>query len=275
VARDRKVALLCGVPYRVDISGPPSDALDLLVQLGALDLEPVGDGLAALLPDAVAPETVAGLLGGAQVRVSAAVARDNGSVWMLSARPVRVGGLVIAPPDAEAAVDVLRLADSAAFGTGHHPTTALCVEALGEIVSGECPDSMLDVGTGSGILALASLKMGVPQAVGLDIDPAALEAARQNAWLNGLAERLRLVPGGPDAAEGNWPLVAANVLAAPLIEMAPVLVRRLGSRGRLLLSGIPYSLEAEVRHAYEHLGMRHTGSKTRAGWALVTAQASW
>jgi ribosomal protein L11 methyltransferase len=263
------------VPYRVDISCAPPDALDILVRLGALDIEPVGGGLAAILPDGMARETVAGALGGAGVTVSAAIARDSGSVWLLSPRSVRIGGILIAPADGAAPPGALRLNDSIAFGTGHHPTTALCVEAMEEILTIERPDSILDVGTGSGILALAALKMGVPEAVGLDIDANALEAAAENARLNHLADRLRLVPGKPDVVAGNWPLVVANVLAAPLIEMAPVLVRRVGRQGRLILSGIPWSLEPEVRQAYEHQGMWHTGSKTRAGWTAVMVRASW
>lgn len=263
------------MPYRVDISDPPPDALDLLVRLGALDLEPVGDGLAAILPDGVTPDAVSRTLGAAKVKISPAAARDDGSVWLLSPQPVRVGGILIASPKAAAAPNVLRLNDSGAFGTGHHPTTALCVEALEEIVTAERVTGMLDVGTGSGILALAALLLGVPEAVGLDIDADALKAAAENARLNHVSERLRLVPGGPDAVEGNWPLVVANVLAAPLIEMAPALVRRVGRRGRLILSGIPSSLEFEVRRAYEHLGIRHFGSRTRGGWTALTAEASW
>jgi ribosomal protein L11 methyltransferase len=241
--------------------------LDLLVEWGALDLEPVPDGLAAILPDGVMPDTMAGALGVARVTVSAAVARDNGSVWLLSPRAVRIGGVLIASPEG--------LTDAPAFGTGHHPTTALCVEALAEILTSERVESILDVGTGSGILALVALKLGVPQAVGLDLDAAALQVAAENARLNNLADRLQLVLGGPEAAEGHWPLVVANVLAAPLMDMAPVLVRRVGSRGRLLLSGIPWSLESEVRQTYQHLGMQPIGSKTRAGWTALIAQASW
>jgi ribosomal protein L11 methyltransferase len=165
--------------------------------------------------------------------------------------------------------------DSNVFGTGHHPTTALCVEALEEILTFERLDSVLDVGTGSGILALTVLMRGVPQAVGLDTDADALRVAEENARLNGLANRLELVLGGPDVVNGNWPLVVANVLAAPLMEMAPILVRRVGTRGRLILSGIPSSLESEVMRTYQHLGMRHIGSKTLSGWTMLIAQASW
>src|SRR5205085_254735 len=82
--------LSCRVPYRIDISCPPDDALEQLVQLGALDIEPVDGGLAAIIPDGVTPDAVAGALGGANLTVSAAVARDDGSVWLLSPRTWRV-----------------------------------------------------------------------------------------------------------------------------------------------------------------------------------------
>src|SRR4051812_13365490 len=112
------------MPYRIDISSPPHDALDQLVQLGALDIEPVGDGLAAIIPDSVTPDAVAMVLGVASVTVSPAVARDNGSVWLVSPRVVRAGSLLIAPPVIAAPPGALRLTDSTAFGSGNHPTTA-------------------------------------------------------------------------------------------------------------------------------------------------------
>jgi ribosomal protein L11 methyltransferase len=275
VASVAGVALPCRVPYRIDISSPPHDALDQLVRLGALDIEPVSDGLAAIIPDGVTPDAVAEALGVASVAVSPAVARDNGSVWLLSPRAVRIGSVLIAPPEVAAPPGALRLTDSTAFGTGHHPTTALCIEAIEEVLTISVPGSVLDVGTGSGVLALTALMMGMSRAVGLDIDVHVLEIAAEHARLNNLADRLQLVLGGPDVVGGAWPLVVANVLAAPLIEMAPVLVRRVRSRGRLILSGIPRSLEPEVRQAYQRLGMRHVRSETRAGWTVLVAQASW
>src|SRR5262249_55631083 len=189
--------------------------------------------------------------------------------------PVRIGKILISPPEVAGPADALILTDSTAFGTGHHPTTALCVEALEEALTTEVPGSVLDVGTGSGILALSVLKMGVPRAVGLDIDVEALKIAADHARLNGLSDRLELVLGGPEAVSGVWQLVVANVLAAPLIEVAPVLVRRVGSRGRLILSGIATSLEPEVLQAYQRLGMRHVRSESRAGWTVLVVQASW
>ncbi len=265
------------VPYRIDIGCPPPNAVDALVQLGALDIELLPNGLAAILPDGVTRDMAAGALGPATLIISEAVARDSGSVWLLNPRPVRVGGVLIASPEMTAPTGALRLTDSPAFGTGHHPTTALCIEAIETILSSERErfETILDVGTGSGILALSALMMGVPQAVGLDIDAEALKAAAENARLNHMEHRLLLVLGGPDVVDRQWPLVVANVLAAPLIAMAPSLVRRLSSGGRLILSGIASSLESEVRQAYRHLGIRHIETETRGGWTVLIAHAPW
>lgn len=263
------------MPYRIDIADPPDDALDLLIELGALDIEQLAGGLAAILPDSVQPEAVALALRSASITVSPAQGRDNDSVWLLRTAPLRAGGILVVPPGVDAPEGSLRLADSEAFGTGHHPTTALCLEVLAEIIAEDHPSSVLDVGTGSGILALAALLLGVDKATGIDIEPAALEAAAANARLNHLGRRLRLILGGPEAVEGAWPLVVANVLTAPLIEMAPMLVRRLGHRGRLILSGISTTLEAEVRQAYRHVGVNCTASQTRDGWIVLLGQASW
>ncbi|HLH30316.1 MAG TPA: 50S ribosomal protein L11 methyltransferase [Terriglobia bacterium] len=250
-------------PYRIDIPSAPPDALDTLIQLGALDVDRVDGALAAIIPDWVTPEAVSAALGVADVSVSPAIARDNGSVWLVNPRPVRIGNFE------------LQLTDSRAFGTGHHPTTALCIQALEEALSITIPDAVLDVGTGSGVLALAALIMGVPRAVGLDIDADALKIAAENARVNHLSDRLTLLRGRPGVVSGVWELVIANILAAPLIDMAPELVQRVARRGHLILSGIPSSLEAEVRRAYEHLGMRYIRSNTRGGWTALVFQASW
>ena len=269
------MALICGVPYRIDVSKPQFDVLDRLIQIGALDVEEVSGGVAAILPDSVTPEAASRVLGAGDVRISSAVARDNGSVWLLNPRAVRLGTLLFIPSDAADTPDSVRLTDSSAFGTGHHPTTALCIEALEEIVSRNAPVSMLDVGTGSGILALAALKLGVSRAVGLDIDADALKIAAENASLNRVEHRLQLICGNLNLLDGVWPLVVANLLPAPLIEMAPLLVRHLAPGGGLLLSGIPSSLEAEVAQPYLRLGMRLFRSESRGGWAMLEFQTTW
>ena len=221
------------------------------------------------------PASLIAAFGPGRVVVSPAVGRDDGSVWILSPRPITVGRLRIVPASYDAAPETVRLIDAPAFGTGLHPTTALCLEALEALVDGEPPESVLDVGTGSGILALAALARGVPRVLAIDIDPDALRAAAENAALNTLTSRLTLAAGGPGSVNGRWPLVLANVLAAPLIEMASALSRCVGHRGRLVLSGIPSSVEPDVHRAYRHLGMRRVEVLTRDGWVAVVFQASW
>jgi ribosomal protein L11 methylase PrmA len=272
-ARD---ALRWSVPYRVDLPCAGDEALDRLVELGAIDADLSHDGgIAALMPDSVTLEQIARTFGVCNVSIAPAAGRDAGSVWVLSPRAVRIGRLRIVPAGTEAEPDALRLVDAAAFGTGLHPTTALCLEALEMVVRIGPPDNVLDVGTGSGVLALGALMMGVPRALGVDIDDAALRVAAENARINGMEHRLRLARGGPEAVTGTWPVVVANVLAAPLMELAPALVRRVGHQGHLLLSGIPSSLEPDVGQAYGRLGMRRVRVTSRAGWVALVLQASW
>src|SRR5688572_29521827 len=215
------------------------------------------------MPDGVGPEQVARALGVDDLAISPAVGRDAGSVWILSPREIRIGRLRIVPAHASAEPGALRLTDSAAFGTGLHPTTAMCLQMIEEALQHSTPGALLDVGIGSGVLALAALLMGVPRAVGVDVDAEALRAAAENARLNALDGRLQLTRGGPDAVAGTWPLVVANLLAAPLVEVAPVLVRRVGHHGRLVLSGIPSSVEKDVERAYRCLGMQHVLAQSR------------
>ena len=249
---------------------------DRLIELGAIDAELAGgDGIAALMPDNVTPEQISRALGVSHVAVSAAIGRDEDSVWILSQRPIQVGRLRLLPAHSDVEPNTIRLVDTTAFGTGLHPTTAMCLEVLDEAVQHEPPDAVLDVGIGSGVLALAALVLGVPRATGLDIDDDALRVAAENARLNGMDGRLQLTRGGPDAVSGTWPLVLANVLAAPLIEMAPALVQRIGHRGVLVLSGIPASVEQNVDKAYERFGMRRVRAVSRAGWVALVLRASW
>ena len=264
------------MPYRIDLRDASNRTLDRLIELGALDVEPSDHhGLAALMPDAVTPAQIAQAIGLDTVPVRPAIGRDAGSVWVLSPRPIRIGRLHIVPAHLDAGPDALRLIDAAAFGTGLHPTTALCLEAIDEAVQDRPPAALLDVGTGSGVLALGALKLGVARALAVDIDDEALRAAASNARINGLDERLQLARGGPSAVEGTWPLVVANILAAPLIEMAPALTRRVAHHGQLVLSGIASSVVPDVERAYVHLGMRRVRVTSRAGWAAVVLQATW
>jgi len=263
------------VPYRIDVLHPPADALDRLVALDALDVEAADGCVAALLPDSMPAQTVADALAPGVVTVSAAVGRDDGSVWILHPRPTQVGSLLLVPAHLPAPPGALRLGHGPAFGTGLHVTTALCLEALDDLLETTQPASMLDVGVGSGVLALAALLHGVPTAVGVDIDPGALVVAAENARLNGLADRLQLVQGGPEAVDGRWPLVLANVLAAPLMDMAATLVQRVGHGGELVLSGVHSAVAADVARTYRRLGMRHVRTESRGGWSMLLLRPSW
>jgi ribosomal protein L11 methyltransferase len=263
------------VPYRVDVANPSPGTLERLIELGALDAEFSDDGgVAALMPDRVSREQVANAAGLHDISVSPAVGRDDSSVWILNPRAIQVGRIRIVPPHVDADPNALRLIDARAFGTGLHPTTALSLAALEEAVQ-LTPSAVLDVGTGSGILALAALALGVPRALGIDVDGDALRVAAENARINHMNGRLQLARGGPDTITGTWPLVLANVLAAPLIEMAPALVRRVGHRGQLVLSGIPTSVEPDVIAAYSRLGMPRVRTMSRGGWVALLMQASW
>jgi len=252
------------LPYRIDVDTAGETALDVLVDLGALDVERLGDGsLAAILPDSVVPERVESALGVERFSLSAAVGRDDGSVWIVQPRPIRIG------------LTTLLLSDASVFGTGLHPTTALCLDLLGDAISNLRPDGLLDVGTGSGVLALGALILGVPRAIAVDTDSDALEIARENARVNGLEERLTTVRGGPEVVAGRWPLVVANILAAPLMEMAPTLVRCVAGRGRLVLSGMSSATLADVDRTYRNLGMWRVEVRSRGGWDAVVLDASW
>ena len=273
------------MPYRIDLKGADADAFDRLVELGAIDVEAADGGIAAIMPDGVTPASVADALGIAidGLRVTSARGRDADSIWLLTARPVQAGRLRIVPagsalqtpqgPDAL----TLRMIDGSAFGTGLHPTTALCLEVLDDELTAWRPERVLDVGTGTGILALAALSLSssVSRVVAIDIDASAVRLAAENARLNGLSARLHLVHGGPEALAGAWPLVIANVLAAPLIDMAPTIARRVGRSGRLILSGIRSSLAADVEQAYRHVGMKLVRSQARDGWTALILHASW
>ena len=263
------------MPYRIDIANPPAHTLETLVDLGALDIDREGNAIAALMPDAVSVTALASALGRSDISVSRAVGRDDQSVWMLRPRPIRMRSFTIVPGQSPALPGTIRIDHDAAFGSGFHATTALCLEAIEDLLDGAIPARMLDVGTGTGILALAALHCGVAMAVGLEIDAVALRVAARNAQLNGRTSALRLVQGGPEVVRGAWPLVVANIRAAELVEWAADLAPRVASGGRLLLSGIAASVADDVGRAYRHRGMKQTSHTVRDGWTALVFSPSW
>jgi ribosomal protein L11 methyltransferase len=157
-----------------------------------------------------------------------------------------------------------------AFGTGEHPTTALCLDWLEQRVASGM--TMLDYGCGSGILALAALKLGARLAYAVDNDGQALLATRANAVLNGVGERLFV--SAPEALpDVQVDVLAANILARPLVELAPTFAQRLRPGGSLVLSGILASQAATVAEAYaaEFDDLEQTA---RDGWLRLSARRS-
>jgi ribosomal protein L11 methyltransferase len=194
-------------------------------------------------------------------------------VWLDDFRPTRFGRRLWVCPQGQPAPDpsaiVVDLDPGLAFGTGHHPTTALCLEWLdGADLEGK---TLLDYGCGSGILAIAALKLGAARAIALDHDPQAIEATRENAARNGVADRLAVrLPDDPREHAADFPadLAVANILAGPLIELAPVLIGALAPGGRLVLSGILTDQIAAVRAAYAgRLDLEP--ARIREDWALL------
>jgi ribosomal protein L11 methyltransferase len=154
-----------------------------------------------------------------------------------------------------------------AFGTGQHPTTRLCLEWLEREMAPV--DSVLDYGCGTGVLALAALKLGAGTATAVDIEPQALDATRRNAELNGLERGLAVGP--PESLiPGRFDLILANILAQPLITLAEFFADRQAPGGRIVLSGILASQLNEVETHYRHW---YDAVETREldGWGLVTA----
>jgi ribosomal protein L11 methyltransferase len=153
----------------------------------------------------------------------------------------------IEPPADDADAIVVRLDPGLAFGTGTHPTTALCLEWLdARDLSGT---TVIDYGCGSGVLAIAALKLGAARVVGVDNDPQALAASRDNAERNGVADRLALV--APDAfSEAPADVLVANILAGPLDELAPLFARCVKPGGELALSGILRGQETALLQRY-------------------------
>lgn len=167
-----------------------------------------------------------------------------------------------APPD-PGAINVV-LDPGVAFGTGAHPTTRLCLRWLDAVVT---PDAdVIDYGCGSGILAIAAMRLGAIRACGVDIDPQALQAARVNADQNGVV--VNFTAAEEDGVEPAQ-IVVANILANPLTVLAPLLARLTGSGGRIALSGILEEQAGAVMEAYAaDFEMRK--EDTDEGWVLLT-----
>ena len=168
-------------------------------------------------------------------------------------------------PPAEATW-VMRLDPGLAFGTGTHPTTRMCLKWIAE--HPPTGQRVLDYGCGSGILAIGAAMLGAASVDAVDIDPDAVTAAQANAVANNVALNLGL----PELAVGPYPLVVANILAAPLKVLAPLLCSHVATGGILLLAGILERQTEEIQKAYAPF-LRLQVADSQEGWVLMHGQA--
>ena len=190
--------------------------------------------------------------------------------WLRDFHPMRFGRRLWVCPDGQVAGDpdavCVALDPGLAFGTGTHATTALCLEWLdGSRLDGS---RVIDFGCGSGILAIAALKLGAREAVAFDIDPQALLATQQNAERNGVAERLAVVATAPEA-EASCDVLVANILAAPLIELKDRFAALVRPGGRIAVSGILADQAESVAAAYARWFIIRA-TTVRDGWAMLS-----
>ncbi len=201
--------------------------------------------------------------------------------WREFFTPVQAGRFLVLPPwlaeeHKNSQSSVLLIEPKTAFGTGHHATTALCLRAISELAAQNKispADRFLDLGCGSGILSIACAKLGLA-GLGLDIDLLAIENSQENSLLNGLA------PGGKpgfdlrrgsieQAGQESFNLILANILAAPLKELAPHIVKALAKNGRLVLSGILDIQADAVESAYRQQGLPPARRILDGEWAAL------
>lgn len=161
-----------------------------------------------------------------------------------------------------------------AFGTGHHGTTAGCLEVLASVARTRTVRNVLDLGTGSGVLAIAAWKLMHVPVLATDIDPIATRVAAENARVNGVVNGMTFAtaPGFHStafSANGPFDLIIANILARPLMKMAPQLVANLAPGGSVILSGILAEQRWKVLAHYNGQHLRHVRTIWRNGWVTI------
>lgn len=204
--------------------------------------------------------------------------QDWAMAWRDFFTPVQAGGVFeILPPwladtGANDRTHIV-IEPKMAFGTGHHPTTALCLHAIGDLKESGRLDArpgFLDLGTGSGILAIGLALLGC-RGVGLDIDPQAVACAEENVAANGVSDRVVLATGGIDclAPDKTFGVIVANILSGPLIALSRDIVPHLAPGGTLVLSGILAEQAPGVASAYARLGLGEPKTLIDGEWAAL------
>ena len=209
--------------------------------------------------------------------VSAAEISDFGwaEKWKEFFVPRKVGRRLVVKPswepyEVEPGEIVLTIDPGQAFGTGTHETTRLCLQFIEDVFdAGPPPRRALDVGTGTGILAIAAALLGADYSLGIDTDPKAVEVALENARINGVADRFAATFRPLSAAEGIYDLVIANIIAEILIDLKGEILSRCATGGTLILSGILEEKSGWVEEEYRMEGARLIERKTDGQWAAL------
>jgi ribosomal protein L11 methyltransferase len=212
------------------------------------------------------------------LRTRAVDEADWAEAWKRHFPVTRIGRRIVIRPSwrrhrAAAGDVVLALDPGMAFGTGLHPTTRLCLEALESLAGrGRLEGArVLDVGCGSGILAVAAVGLGAASVLGLDIDPIAIEATVANARRNRRSREIRARLGSLPSGEPGHDVVTANLIASVLVALASQLAAELRPAGTLIASGIFRDREAEVAAALQRAGLALTGRLAGEDWVALEA----
>ena len=168
---------------------------------------------------------------------------------------------------------VITMDPGMAFGTGTHETTSLCLETLDSLVKGG--ERVLDIGTGSGILAIAALKLGAAVAEGVDIDPMCVRTAGENARRNGVQDRFTVLVGDlSDKASGQYNIITANIVAAAILSLAPHVPALMAPGARFIASGIIDTRKDEVLTGLRAAGLEPVEVKEKRGWVCIICKAA-
>ncbi len=168
---------------------------------------------------------------------------------------------------------VITMDPGMAFGTGTHETTSLCLETLDSLVKGG--ERVLDIGTGSGILAIAALKLGAAVAEGVDIDPMCVRTAGENARRNGVQDRFTVLVGDlSDKASGQYNIITANIVAAAILSLAPHVPALMAPGARFIASGIIDTRKDEVLTGLRAAGLEPVEVKEKRGWACIICKTA-
>ncbi len=233
-------------------------------------------------PDASAAEPMAqlsALLTAAEIQFSLAtegvLQEDWQNEWRKYYHPREIGSrLAIVPSWQAYETDRVKLLldPGLAFGTGGHETTSLCLAQLDARVTGG--ERVLDIGTGSGILAIAALKLGAASAQGVDIDPVSVRTAGENAALNGVSDQLEVLVGDlSDKASGKYEIILANIVANAIISLAPAVPALMAAGGVFIASGIIDTRKDEVAAALAASGLQVSELYQERGWVCMVCKA--